>query len=194
VKFVNNYNPNIEYGLNGKNQIILVNTNCSLDEQLTKIELRYNKKYNKIPHFTISKQGFVYKHLNPESITGFFDELERNEVSITVALENVGWLEYDNSTEKYFDWRNIEYSGEVIKKTWRGKENWSTYSFEQTQALIELIDYLCLEYYINNNFIGHNVFTNTPTNFSGVLNRSNINKNYYDLTPAFDFNKLSKYI
>jgi hypothetical protein len=61
-------------------------------------------------------------------------------------------------------------------------------------TLTELIDYLCLEYSINKNFIGDNVTTHKPINYKGILNRSNFSKNHYDLTPAFNFEKLTEII
>ena len=47
---------------------------------------------------------------------------------------------------------------------------------------------------IEKNFIGNNVLAHKPMNFKGILNRSNFSKNHYDLTPAFDFEKLTKLI
>jgi hypothetical protein len=59
---------------------------------------------------------------------------------------------------------------------------------------LELIDYLCIELSVEKNFVGNNVFLDDAIKFKGVLTRSNFNKNYNDLTPAFNFEKLIKKI
>ena len=86
----------------------------------------------------------------------------------------------------------MPYTGNVIQKTWRNKKYWAEYTNEQISTLLELIDYLCIKHSIDKNFVGSNVFMDGAEKIKGILNRSNFNKNYYDLTPAFDFEKLTK--
>jgi N-acetyl-anhydromuramyl-L-alanine amidase AmpD len=175
-----------------KEQIILTNTLCSIDDFLTKIKLRYNKKYNKVPAYTIDRSGTLYFHFNTKNRTNFFDDNTINEFGIAISLENVGWLDYIDQKREYVDWRGITYSGNVMEKSWRGKRYWADYTNEQMETLLQLIDYLCITHSINKNFIGNNVFVEGVQKFKGILNRSNLNKNYHDLTPAFDFDKLTE--
>jgi hypothetical protein len=173
-----------------KKQIILLNTGCSLDEHLTKLTNRYNKKYTKIPAFSVGKSGQIYQHIDPANYTQIIDNQELNKQSIVITIENIGWLTHNENTDRYFDWRGFAYSENIIEKQWRLKKYWADYTNEQYLALIELIDYLCIEYSIDKKFVGSNIVINKPNNFNGVLTRSNFSKNHYDLTPAFDFEKL----
>lgn len=177
-----------------KKQIVLLNTGYPIDDFLTKIKLRFNKKYNKIPAYTIDRSGILYQHYDPKNYSQLFDKDDLNRIAIPIAIENVGWLEHHKESNAYLDWRGIKYGGAVIETNWRGKKLWADYTDEQMAVLFELINYLCIEYSIEKNFIGNNVLAHKPMNFKGILNRSNFSKNHYDLTPAFDFEKLTKLI
>lgn len=177
-----------------KKQIVLLNTGCPIDDHLVKIGNRYNKKYTKIPTFTIDKSGLIYQHYDAINYTNIIDNQDFNKQSITVAIENVGWLDYSKITNTFYDWRGIEYASNVIEIPWRLKKYWADYSNQQYLALIELINYLCIEYTIDKNFVGNNVIIDKPNKFNGILTRSNFSKNHYDLTPAFDFGKLNELI
>ena len=173
-----------------KKQIILLNTTTTINDFFASITFRYNKKFTKIPTFTINKTGFIFEHFNPSHISKLFESNEFNKQSISIAIENVGWLDYSDKLNCYLDWRNIVYNEGVFSKNWRGKKYWAEYTNEQFSSLVLLIDYLCNEYSIEKEFVGNNVFLNKSNNFKGILSRSNFSKNHYDLTPAFDFDKL----
>jgi hypothetical protein len=171
-----------------KTQIVITNTNCTIDEHLSKISLRYNKKYNKVPAYTIDKSGALFCHYDPKKSANFFEDNGFNLRSIVISLENIGWL--DLIDDCYYDWRGLTYGDGVFTMDWRNKKHWAEYTNEQTRVLIELINYLCLTESIKKKFIGTNTFIKDADKFNGVMVRSNISKNYYDLTPAFDFDKL----
>jgi hypothetical protein len=175
-----------------KKQIVLTNTSYPIDDFLTRIKLRYNKKYNKVPAYTIDRFGTLFFHFNSENYNSFFENEILNKTSIAISLENVGWLNYIDEKNIYVDWRGMPYTGNVIQKTWRNKKYWAEYTNEQISTLLELIDYLCIKHSIDKKFVGSNVFMDGAEKIKGILNRSNFNKNYYDLTPAFDFEKLTK--
>jgi hypothetical protein len=177
-----------------KKQIVLINTGCSIDDYITRINLRYNKQYKKIPTFTIARSGAIYQHYDPINTSQILDNQDFDKQSIVIALENIGWLQYNEDLNTYIDWKGTTYHEPIIEKLWRSKKYWAQYTEEQFLILTELIDYLCLEYSINKNFIGNNVTTHKPINYKGILNRSNFSKNHYDLTPAFNFEKLTEII
>lgn len=177
-----------------KKQIVLINTGCSIDDYINRINLRYNKQYKKIPAFTIARSGAIYQHYDPINTSQILDNQDFDKQSIVVALENIGWLQYNEDLNTYIDWKGTTYHEPIIEKLWRSKKYWAQYTEEQFLILTELIDYLCLEYSINKNFIGNNVTTHKPINYKGILNRSNFSKNHYDLTPAFNFEKLTEII
>jgi hypothetical protein len=177
-----------------KKQIVLINTGCSIDDHITRINFRYNKQYKKIPTFTIARSGAIHQHYDPLNSSQVLDNQDFDKQSIVIALENIGWLHFNEGSNTYVDWKGVIYENPIIEKLWRSKKYWAQYTDEQFLALTELIDYLCLEYSINKNFIGNNVTTHKPVNYKGILNRSNFSKNHYDLTPAFDFEKLTEII
>lgn len=177
-----------------KKQIILINSSCTLDEYLTKIKTRFNGKYNRLPCFFITQTGEIYQHFNPVYYSKLMEPQQIEKHSITIALENVGWLYRDSLTGKLTNWKGLDYSGEYVEIPWRNKKYWATYSEDQYTKLAELIDYLCIEHNIIKDFIGNNIVVNKPNNYRGILNRSNYSKNYYDLSPATDFKKLNELI
>ena len=177
-----------------KKQIILTNTTCTFEEYLVKIKTRYNGKYTKVPCFSISRDGDVYQHYDVNSYNDMLSEYGIEKNGITVALENVGWLHKDVITGKLVDWKGSYYTKSVINIPWRGKKVWADYTETQYTKLVELIDYLSLKHGIEKDFVGTNIIIDKPGQHKGILNRSNYSKNYYDLSPAFDFKKLTKLI
>ena len=177
-----------------KKQIILLNSSCVLDEYLTKLRTRFNGKYNRLPCFFITQTGEIYQHFNPVYYSKLMEPQQIEKHSITIALENVGWLYRDSLTGKLTTWKGVEYSGEYVEIPWRNKKYWATYSEDQYTKLAELIDYLCIEYSIIKDFIGNNIVINKPNYQKGILNRSNYTKNNYDLSPAADFKKINELI
>ena len=170
-----------------KKQIILCNTSSSLEHHLVKLTTRYNGKYKKIPHYTISLDGTVYEHIPPEYVSNFISFDTIDEQAIIIVLENVGWLDYNLKQNEFFDWKGDPYLGQVFERTWKNKRFWSTYKSVQIESLVTLLNYLCDRCSIEKHFTGNNVTITKPKTFKGVLNRSNYNKNYYDLSPAMDF-------
>lgn len=170
-----------------KKQIILCHTSCTISQYLKKITTRDNKKYDKIPHFTIDLAGNVYSHIDPQFTSNFIGVETIDKDSIIVILENVGWLNYNVEQTRFFDWMGNEYFGKKVEKLWRNKRYWAEYTEDQILSLITLLNYLCEEYSITKDFTGNNITITKPRSFKGILNRSNYNKNYYDLSPAMDF-------
>lgn len=177
-----------------KKQIILTHSSCTIDEYLIKIKTRHNGKYNRMPCFFISQSGEIYQHFNPVYYNKMMEQQQIEKHSITISLENVGWLFKDSLNGKLTTWKGSEYTGDFIEVPWRNKKYWATYTEEQYTKLAELIDYLCIEHNIIKDFIGNNIVMNKPNNYRGILNRANYSKNYYDLSPATDFKKLKELI
>lgn len=177
-----------------KKQIVLINTSCTLEEHITKIGTRYNGKYDRIPCFFISRDGNVYQHFSVKSYNKLMSEYNIEKNVITIAVENVGWLYKDTLTGDMVDWKGSKYIDGIIEIPWRGKKYWATYPEIQYTKLAELVDYLCKEYGVVKEFIGTNIVVDKPNYFKGIVNRSNYSKNYYDLSPAVDFKKLTKLI
>lgn len=175
-----------------KKQIILAHTGCNLEDYLVKITTRYNKKYDRVPAYVIAQDGTVYEFFNPKYSTKFMEEDSVDKMSIIIVLENVGWLAKDPKENTYCDWKGHEYLGDVAHKDWRNKKHWATYSDEQMVALLEVIPELCQRFKITKAFVGDNIPIHKPKTFKGVITRSNYDKKFYDLSPAFNFDLLNE--
>ena len=175
-----------------KTQIILCHTAATLEHHLIKLSTRYEGNYTKIPHFTISGTGIIYQHLPPDTQSDYIGFEDIDEQAIIVCLENVGWLNYNLKMNQFYDWKGDEYYGEHIERTWRGKRFWAEYKKDQIESLLSLLNYLCKEYSIQKDFTGNNVSFVRAKQFNGILNRSNYNKYYHDLSPAMDFDYIKE--
>jgi len=49
-----------------KIQIVLTHTSRNADEYLTAIRNRHNKKYNKVPHYVITREGIVLQTMDDD--------------------------------------------------------------------------------------------------------------------------------
>lgn len=177
-----------------KKQIILGHTASTLEEFFTKIKTRSNGKYDKIPSYVIGLDGTIYQLFNPQYTSNFMEDETIDRISISVVLENQGWLTKDPFEPNYFDWKSHPYHEYVIDKQWRNKKYWAAYGGEQMVSLVDLIKYLSEKFNISKDFVGDNTSIHKPKTFKGIINRSNYTKNYYDLSPAFDFEKFNELI
>jgi len=172
-----------------KTQIIIGHT---LNDQMRHFfgwQHRYNGNYKKTAAFTIDAAGFIYKHFDPKFKSEFFDSEELNDKSIVILLENYGWLSKDEEKKQYITWLGDIYNKqiEVTDKRWRNNRYWDTYTVEQTDSCMWLISKLCEEFEIPKKIISHNTKIDNLFEYSGVLYRSNLDKNYTDLNPSWVF-------
>jgi N-acetyl-anhydromuramyl-L-alanine amidase AmpD len=173
-----------------KKQIILVHSGRPADDYLQKLKYRNNGDYTKIPNYVIKLNGEIVQLLENNEHTIFFDEMNINRNSITICLENLGWLVKEPLTNHYVNWIGDIYKGEVYVKKWRDYYFWHPYSDEQIIALGDLCKLLFKENGIKNHIIGHNTKINDYYKVEGVLTKSNIDSKSTEVSPAFDFNKL----
>lgn len=153
---------------------------------------RLNGKNKKTATFTINKDGKIYQHYNPSFYSSFINK-EQDKASISIVLENVGWLRKDGISNKYLDWLGNEYkkqNEDVLNKRWRNYSYWDKYSNKQLESLKDLVTELCQEYNVPKNFIGHNVYDENIDLYKGIVFRSNYYQETTDVSPAFDFEYL----
>ena len=151
---------------------------------------RYNGTYKKTSMYTISLNGDIYKHFDPiyhSNILGFqpFDE-----TSISILMENEGWLIKDlNEENKYITYVGNIYNraDEVFVKKWRHNKYWAPYTQKQTDSLVYLINELCNQFNILKNVIPHNTKIHDGYSYEGILYKSNLNTYFTDVNPSFDF-------
>jgi hypothetical protein len=172
-----------------KKQIIFGNTFNHNMKHVIGWEKRHNGKYNKTAAFTIDAAGLVYEHFNPSFHSNYFDSKTLNIKSIVILLENDGWLLKDEEKNQFITWIGDIYNkpNEVFEKRWRTYKYWAPYTQEQIDSAAKLVIKLCDELGIPKNVIGHNTKVELIDEYEGVLYKSNLDKNYTDLSPAWDF-------
>mgnify|MGYP003343776154 CR=1 FL=1 len=175
-----------------KTQIILCHTSREVKDYLTSLTFRYNSKYNKIPHFVITRDDKVLQLLPEHSYSHFMWDENLNKNSIIVMIENLGWMEKKPLSNSHLNWIGDIYNQSVFEKKWRDYFLWQPYTPNQINLTSELCKKLTEENGIEKNFIGHNTRIEGAEKYEGILCRSNFDSMFTDLSPAFNFEELQK--
>lgn len=175
-----------------KSQIMLANTNRGVEDYITSLKLRNNGEYDKLPHYIITKKGEIINVLKANKISNFFGYDKIDKQIIVVLLENLGWLKPKKTKVGICDWLGKSYDGEVFEKKWRGKLLWEPYTIKQLETLGYLLKEICVDFNINNEFVGHNVKVEGIERFKGIVTRSNYSEYFKDISPAFNFEKIKE--
>lgn len=192
--FVEKISTNIAGKQKKKNQIILTHTTRDVEEYLTSLKYRMNGKFNRMPHYVVSKDGTVIKTLNDEAYSNYFQEININRNSIIICLENLGWLEKVPLKDQYTNWIGNIYKGVPYEKKWRDYFLWDPYTEAQMLSTAELCINLIKENKIERKCVGHNTQIEGIEKFGGIVSHSNFNKNFTDVSPGFNFEEFVKYI
>ena len=153
---------------------------------------RRNGKYTKTATFSIDRDGVIYQHYDPRYYSDFIG-VEQDKCNISIVLVNPGWLKLTENNN-YIDWLGHVYekNDNILEKNWRDYKYWFKYTKEQINSLKELLPYLCDIYNIEQNIIETNVYDENVDIFKGVTFRSNYSKEFTDVSPAFNIEKLKK--
>jgi N-acetyl-anhydromuramyl-L-alanine amidase AmpD len=182
--------------VDSKGQIVLTHTSRELKPYLQSIKTRYSGKYDKIPHYVIGRDGVIHKLLDDLEYTKYFKKTQINKNSITISLENLGWLLKQPLTDYYINWIGDIYKGKVFERKWRGYYFWQPYTDEQINSLYLLLKDITDKFNIDFNIVGHNTIINGVEKLDGIICRSNFSEKYTDVNPSFDFelflNKIKK--
>lgn len=177
-----------------KKQIILTHTSRNIEDYLKSISFRFNKKYNKIPNYLIDREGKIYNLISDLEYTKFFNEEKLNKNSVIISLENLGWLYKEPLKDYYVNWIGDIYNKKVYDKKWRDYFFWEPYTQKQIESTANLCKIIMKNMNIKKNIIGHNTKINGIENFEGLATRSNFDVEMTDLSPAFDFDYITKLI
>lgn len=177
-----------------KRQIILNHTSREVGDYLTSLEFRYNRKYDKIPNYIITREGEVLQLLPETGYSNVFDNSIVNENSIIITLENLGWLEKKPLLNYYINWIGSIYKQEVYNKKWRDYFFWEPYDDRQFDITVKLCNELLDNMNIRKKFVGYNTYVSHIENYPGVVTRSNFDTKFTDLSPAFNYELFSKMI
>jgi N-acetyl-anhydromuramyl-L-alanine amidase AmpD len=186
----NNYNP-IK---TKKNKIIIGHTSSNMMNHVNGWHKRLNGKYKKTSHFTVSLDGKTYKHFDLDYYSNLMHDENINKHSVFVLVENEGWLE--NNKNRFINYFGDIYnrSDSVFKKTWRNKNFWAPYNEKQIDSCAELVNHICEELSIKKEVITHNTLIDNIYSCEGIYYKSNFQKYYTDISPAWDFNKFKNKI
>ena len=171
-----------------KKQIVLANSFSSDMKHFIGWITRFNGFYDKTAAFTIDAAGVVYEHFNPIYMGNFFQNQEQSKKSIVILIENEGWLTKIEEKGEFINWMGNIYNKPdlVVEKKWRNHSHWAPYNEAQLNSAVQLVDRLCKEFYIPKVAIPNNTKIEDIDNFDGVIYKSNIEKYYTDLSPAWD--------
>ena len=175
-----------------KKQIVLTHTSRNLEDYITALRFRYNGKYDRIPHFIITKTGEILQLLDTNQYSNNFDGPQLNKNIIVICLENLGWLKKNPLNSSYVNWIGDIYREGVYERKWRGHFFWDKYTSEQMDSLQQLCVQLCEEYDIPKTCVGHNVKLDNMELFGGIATKSNYTTKTTELSPAFDFEEFVK--
>lgn len=151
---------------------------------------RYNGKYKKTAMYTITLDGEIHEHFSPEYHSEIIGDKNFDESTITILLENEGWLIKDlNDENRYITYVGNIYNriDEVFVKKWRHNKYWAPYTQKQVDSTILLINKLCDEFEIPKNVVTHNTKMSNSHSFEGILYKGNLNTYFTDVNPSWDF-------
>ncbi len=174
-----------------KHQIIVGHTFHSNMEHVIGWKNRLNGKYKNTAAFTIDINGKIFQHYDPKYQSRFLKNDVVDKYIIPIVLENEGWLMKDEKNNYFLNWNEDIYGREdnIVERKWRNNCYWAPYSSKQLDSLVELSKYLCDKFEIPHQTIGHNTKVDTISSYNGVVFKSNYNKDFTDLSPAFDYVK-----
>lgn len=172
-----------------KNKIIIGSTYSTEMKHYIGWKKRLNGGYVNTAMFTITLDGKIYQHFSPNYYSNFMLDPMLVESSVTILLENEGWLIKDlNDENRYINYVGHIYNREdsIIEKSWRNQKYWAPFSNKQMEATLDLVTELCVEFEIPLNVVSHNTNFDEAYDFNGVLYRSNFERYYTDISPAWD--------
>lgn len=178
-----------------KELIILASTNRLSNNYTTRLNYKENGNTKEWHTYTITRDGTIYEHYNPIYYSDFMMDEYIDKKSVSILLENMGHLYHNEDYNCYVNDLNEKFDkseDELYIKEWRGYEYYEPYTKEQYNATVFLCRSLCLELNINDDSIGHNAKEDHAKNYNGIITRSNLDVNYTDLNPSFDFRKFLK--
>lgn len=147
------------------------------------------------PTYTISRDGKIYQHFDPQFYSDYMGVKEIDKKAISVELENMGWVYFNNNRECFVNWIEEECDGTLSgEQCWKNYRYWEKYTNEQHASLAQLCLYLMKEFDIKKDAVGHNSLETEIdlSTFEGIVCKSNYDTDYTDLNPFFDFNKFLK--
>lgn len=177
---------------NPKTQIVI---GFSLREGHNHIMRMQTKEYGnsrKWNTYTISRDGIIYQHFNPKKHCDFLGIKEADIKIISIVLENTGYL-VKNDDGIFVNLLNEVCDEERIGfKKWDAFSYWEKFTEEQIMALVDLCNYLSIEFSIPNDCIEFQNYHKSIIKYKGIAFRSNYLEKDGDANPLFEIEKFNK--
>ena len=172
-----------------KHQIVIASTFSEDMNHVSGWKTRYGGDFKRTAAFTIDIHGNIHQHYPPEFYSEFLGIDSIDEHIIPILIENEGWLIKDIKTDSYVNYIGNTYKRKesVIESEWRGQDYWAPYTNKQLDSAIQLCKYLCNMFGIEFQTVSHNTKLDGIYDYNGVIYKSNFNKRYTDLSPAWDY-------
>jgi N-acetyl-anhydromuramyl-L-alanine amidase AmpD len=74
--------------------------------------------------------------LEPKKYSKYINDENISKKSITVSLENLGWLEKEPLKNRYINWIGNIYNGKTFERKWRDYFLWQPYTEVQIDSTI----------------------------------------------------------
>lgn len=179
-----------------KDLIIIGNTLNSGMNHFDVWNNKINGKYKNTATYTVTLKGEIYEHFNPIYYSNFLGAGKFDRKTITIALENEGWLTKDFEHGFYINWSGEKYErkDKIVEKSWRGRLRWAPYKKKQMDALVFLCEELIEKFKLDKFVSPNNVKVNEFTKKKGIYYRSNYLKTSLDVSPAFNIKYLKEKI
>jgi hypothetical protein len=171
-----------------KNQIIIGNTFSENMNHVAGWKTRHGGKFKRTANYTIDIYGNIYEHFNPQFYSEFLGIRGIDEHIISILIENEGWLIKDIQNNEYINYVGNIYNRRdtIIEKRWRGQEYWAPYTNPQIESAVLLCKYLCTLFEIPTQVVAHNTKLDEVSEYNGVTYKSNFEKHFTDLSPAWN--------
>lgn len=172
-----------------KHQIVIGSTLSENMNHFNGWKTRHGGLFKRTAPFTIDIYGNIYQHYSPEFYSKFLDIGGIDEHIIPILIENEGWLVKDIVNNEYINYVGNIYNRKdpVVEKNWRDHKYWAPYTKEQLESAIDLSKYLCSMFGIQLQTISHNTKFDGIYDYNGIVYKSNFDKHYTDLSPAWDY-------
>lgn len=174
-----------------KTQIIVANSLRSEGNHLIRLKNKKNGESKDWPTFTIKRNGSILKHFNDNYHSDFMGIKEVDIKSITIVLENMGWLR--KIDDIYYSWLNeICDKKNVANKKWMGYIYWEKHTKEQINSLILLCNFLCEKHNIVKSVIEFHHYHKDIKKYKGIVLRSNHIEDSTDSNPTLSLDVLKE--
>jgi hypothetical protein len=171
-----------------KQQIVIANTFSENMNHVGGWKNRHGGDFKRTGAYTIDIYGNIYQHFSPKYYSNFLGVKGVDEHIITILIENEGWLRKDIDNNEYINYVGNIYNRRdaIIEKRWRDQKYWAPYTKDQVESAVKLSEYLCTTFDIPIQTVSHNTRVDGIYDFKGIVYKSNFEKHYTDLSPAWD--------